>query len=470
MNQYPITGQRLRSFTASHLLLPLMACIACFPGKAQAVTGIVTDYGGFWKTSTSAINPVKPDNSHNLLAFTWNGTQYATGANNPLLTARGESFVNSDWWAMNISSYTGTLTDALIALGQMYDGVDNGASVPPPSNANFTDYLRDGIKGLDLGTGISNLPANNSFTFYAHSLNVARIGDGVPDILITQFAQPGTETYEFLNSSGVRVGNAVSVNFNSVPRLASWTIDFYNVTTMALTSSLRKTDRDLRLWAADLSTFGITAANAANVARFRIHMSGASDFAFSAYNNQTLVISSTLPVKLKEFKAQVYGHKVELNWTTLSESGTKYFVVEKSRGADFQPVDTIKATGQSAEQKDYKGYDNSPSNGTANYRIRIVNNNGSVQYSQVVPVFFEKNGVISLYPNPSSGSVTMLHPTATVGDRVQVFDSAGRQVLHQDIVKGKTFTVLAMQSLPKGVYHVSLKSGGVVKTEQVVLQ
>ncbi|MBO9660371.1 MAG: hypothetical protein J7527_16235, partial [Chitinophagaceae bacterium] len=176
MNQYPITGQRIRAFAASHLLLPLMACITCLPGKTQAVTGIVTDYGGFWKTSTSSVNPVKPDNSHNLLAFTWNGTQYATGANNPLLTARGESFVNSDWWSMNIFSYTGSLTDALIALGQMYDGVDNGASVPPPSNANFTDYLRDGIKGLDLGTGISNLPANNSFTFYAHSLNVARIG------------------------------------------------------------------------------------------------------------------------------------------------------------------------------------------------------------------------------------------------------------------------------------------------------
>jgi hypothetical protein len=470
MNQYPVPGKRVKALLTSHLFLPLMACMSYLPGNSQAVTGIITDYGGFWKTSTSSVNSIKPDNSHNLLAFTWNGVQYATGANNPLLTSRGETFVNSDWWAMNIYSYTGSMTDALIALGQMYDGVDNGASVPPPSNANFTDYLRDGIKGLDLGTGISNLPANNSFTFFAHSLNVARIGDNIPDILITQIAQPGTETYEFLNSSGVRVGNAVSVNFNSVPRLGSWTIDFYNATTMALTSGLRKTDRDLRLWAADLSLFGITTANAASVARFRIHMSGASDFAFSAYNNQSLVISNTLPVKLKDFRAQIAGQKVELSWTTLSENSTRYFVIEKSRGADYQPVDTIKATGHSSDHKEYRSYDHSPSNGTSNYRLRIVDNNGSTQYSQVVPVFFEKTGVLSLYPNPSSGIITVLHPAGTSGDRVQVFDTAGRQLYQQEVLKGKTFTALNLQSLPKGVYHVSLKTNGVLKTDQIVLQ
>ncbi|MET0463704.1 MAG: T9SS type A sorting domain-containing protein [Chitinophagaceae bacterium] len=470
MNQYPTIGQRFKALVANYVLLPLMACATYLPGKAQGVTGIVTDYGGFWKTSTSSVNPIKPDNSHNLLAFTWNGTQYATGANNPLLISRGETFVNSDWWSMNIYSYTGSMNDALIALGQMYDGVDNGASVPPPSNANFTEYLRDGIKGLDLGTGISNLPANNSFTFFAHSLNVAKIADGVPDILITQFAQPGTETYEFLNSSGVPVGNAVTVNFNSITRVANWTIDFYNSTTMALTSSLRKTERELRLWAADLSLFGINSSNAASVARFRIHMSGASDFAFSAYNNQSIVISNTLPVTLKDFRARVSDQKVELNWSTLSESSTKYFIVEKSRGADFIPVDTIAATGQSSEQKDYRAFDYSPSNGTSNYRLRVVENNGAVKYSQVVPVFFEKTGAISLYPNPTSGALTILHPAGLPGDRVKVFDSAGRQVLHQDLLKGKTFTSVNMQSLPRGVYHVSLKSNGTVKTEQVLLQ
>ncbi|MCG2617859.1 T9SS type A sorting domain-containing protein [Terrimonas sp. NA20] len=470
MNQYPTTGKRFKALTATYLILPLLASALYLPARSQGVTGIITDYGGFWKTSTTTVNPIKPDNSHNLLAFTWNGTQYATGANNPLLTSRGETYVNGDWWSMNIYSYTGSMNDALIALGQMYDGVDNGASTPPPSNANFTDYLRDGIKGLDLGTGISNLPSNNSFTFFAHSLNVARIGDGVPDILITQFAQPGTETYEFLNSSGVRVGNAVTVNFNSVTRVANWTIDFYNATSMALTSSLRKTERELRLWAADLSLFGINSTNAPSVARFRIHMSGASDFAFSAYNNQTIVISNTLPVTLKDFRAQVSGQKVELNWSTLSESSTKYFIVEKSRGTDYLPVDTIKANGQSAEQKDYRAYDPSPSNGTSNYRLRIVDNNGSIKYSQVVPVFFEKTGVVSLYPNPTSGSITILHPAGSSGDRVQIFDPAGRQVLQQDLLKGKTFTSVNMQSLARGVYHVTLRSNGVLRTEQVLLQ
>jgi|SRR6218665_247703 len=473
MNQDSYPGQRIRVHSPfAGLFIGVLA--ASFPlcGKTQAVTGIVTDYGGYWKSSQSSLNPVKPDNSHNLLAFTWNGVQYSTGANNTLLSSHGQAYTAGDWWAMNIYSYTGTMKDALVALGQLYDGVNNGPGIPPPSNANFTDYLRDGIKGLDLGTGIANLPSGNSFTFFAHSLNVAKIGDGVPDLLITQIAQPGSETYEFLDASGVRVGNQVTVNFNSISKLGNWTADFYNVNAnpMTLGSTLTKTDRDLRLWAADLSLFGITTSNAANVSRFRIHMSGNSDFAFSAYNNQSIVISNTLPVTLGYFKAKPLERKVELKWNTLSETGTHYFVIEKSRGTGFQAIDSVVATGQSTTEKEYTGYDYAPSSGTCYYRLRMVDKNGAARYSQTVQVFFEKTSAFTVYPNPASGVITVLHPSGLPGDKVSVFDSAGRQTVAQDILKGKTFTQLDLKNLPKGVYHLTLKSSGVLKTEQLVLR
>ncbi|PZR29704.1 MAG: hypothetical protein DI535_00940 [Citrobacter freundii] len=473
MNKNPYPGRCAYAHRSStNLFVGLFVACLPFIGKTQGVTGIITDYGGYWKTTQASVNPVKPDNSHNLLAFTWNGVQYATGANNSILSAHGQTFTAADWWAMNIYSYTGSVSGALVALGQMYDGVNNGASSPPPSNANFTDYLRDGIKGLDLGTGISNLPAGNSFTFYAHSLNVAKIGDGVPDLLITQIAQPGTETYEFLDASGVRVGNQVSVNFNSISKLGDWTIDFYNVgvTPMTLSSTYTKTDRELRLWAADLSLFGITTANAPNVARFRINMSGSSDFAFSAYNNQSIVISNTLPVTLGYFKARPVEHKVELKWNTLSETGSRCFVIEKSRGTGFQAIDSVIATGQSTVEKEYTGYDYAPSSGTSYYRLRIVDRNGATRYSQTVQVFFEKTASFSIYPNPASGIITVLHSSGLTGDKISLFDTAGRQVTAVDIQKGKTFTQLDLQTLPKGIYRVTLRNNGLVKTEQLVLQ
>ena len=37
--------------------------------QAQNITEVITDYNGFWKSSKGEISVVKPDNSHNLVAF-----------------------------------------------------------------------------------------------------------------------------------------------------------------------------------------------------------------------------------------------------------------------------------------------------------------------------------------------------------------------------------------------------------------
>jgi len=75
-----------------------------------------------------------------------------------------------------------------LALGQLYDGVDNGASNPAPVNS-LALYLTDGPNGLNLGTGIANLPKGD-LTFRVTNINPAAIGDGIPDILVTQIADP----------------------------------------------------------------------------------------------------------------------------------------------------------------------------------------------------------------------------------------------------------------------------------------
>jgi hypothetical protein len=144
---------------------------------AQAVTSIITDYNTFWKSTSATPSAVKPDNSHNLLAFTHNGIQYSTGVNDALLTSHGESFVQGDFWSLPVSSISGSVNgNTKIGLGALYDGVYNGASNPTPEYA-IAPYLTDGIKGLNLGTGVANLPSG-AMTFSIQSISPASIGDG----------------------------------------------------------------------------------------------------------------------------------------------------------------------------------------------------------------------------------------------------------------------------------------------------
>ena len=113
-----------KSKTAATILTWVVLVITPAMLKAQAVTEVITDYGGYWKSGSGAINPIKPDNSHNLIAFSYNGVRYSTGVNDHLLQTKGLPFVAGDFKALPVSSITGAINgNTKIGLGAMYDGV-----------------------------------------------------------------------------------------------------------------------------------------------------------------------------------------------------------------------------------------------------------------------------------------------------------------------------------------------------------
>lgn len=238
-----------------------------------------------------------PANSHNLLAFTYDGVRYSTGVNNALLSAPPSpnpavTFVPQVFNAITVSALPGTLTtNTKLGLGALYDGVNNGASNPAPSAA-LSYYLIDGVQGLNIGTGIANLPIG-TLRFDVSNIQLSSIGDGVPDILVTQYANPSSSTdrYSFRNAANQIVGTEVSVNLSSLNVLGNWTADFYETTpTRTLQSGFTQTNRPLRLWAADISQFGVTPANYASITTFQITLGGESDQAFVAYNVSTFAL------------------------------------------------------------------------------------------------------------------------------------------------------------------------------------
>jgi hypothetical protein len=165
--------------------------------------------------------------------------------------------------------------------------------------------LTDGTNGLNLGTGVANLPVG-TLTFSVNSIALAAIGDGVPDLLITQIASPSTtvaDTYRFLGSAGTTLADSkvLSANFGSVGLVGNWLADFYEASQnpMTLAGSFVNTMRPLRLLAVDFADFGINSSNYQNVKQFQITLSGDSDQAFIAYNTDAFIVNAgPLPVQL----------------------------------------------------------------------------------------------------------------------------------------------------------------------------
>jgi hypothetical protein len=440
--------------------------------RSQGVTEIITTYNNYWKSSATAINAARPDSSHTLLGFTYNGLRYSTGVNDAALSSHGDSFIPGDFRALPLVGMTGIVNgNTKIGLGALYDGVFNGAPSLTPAN-NIPMYMTDGIKGLNIGTGVANLPSGN-INFSVSNLQLSSIGDGKPDVLVTQIADPSgsADQYEFTDVNGNRVGNLVAITFGSVSAVGNWTADFYqaNSNPMILQSPFAQTDRPLRLWAADFSAFGITAANYASIARFTIHLNGNSDIAFVAYNYSTAIL---LPVQLSLFETVVAGKDVRLSWQTASETNSRDFIVETSAdGRVFIALDTIAAAGNSSDTRNYVYLHRNPGPGHHFYRLKQRDLDGKFMYSPIRKETLVSKITTGLFPNPATSEVVVTHPPAQAGDRLTLYSVGGQQLLQQSPLANNTQTRIDLHKLPKGSYMMMWNSrDGEIVTHTLMIQ
>ncbi len=299
-----------------HLLI--IALLSFLSGTAQ-VTQIWTDYNNYWTSSSTSVNPVKPNTAHNLLAFKWNGTTYSTGVNNSKLTEKGVVFTGTKFRALPINSVplTSTGNSYFIGLGALIDGfpntVDNGPLnpfAPITTGIEKAKFLTKGIQGLDLGSCLTNIPSGNSIRFNLSSKGITEnnVSDGTPDIFITQVADPtqgsAKDKFKFVNAAGATVGTEFEVNFNDLgtaPNIGTWNPDFYlNNSTQNLPSpSFVNTTRGMRFLALDLSQLGITKGTGGNFSQAVALIytpSGDSDPAFLAFNEPSLGVATKLAV------------------------------------------------------------------------------------------------------------------------------------------------------------------------------
>ncbi len=258
------------------------------------ITKIFTDFNNFWVSGTMENpNPVYPNISHNLVGFTWNGVTYSTGVNDAKLRSNSIAFRPQLFQAFSSSFNTNTVSNnTFIGVGLNFGGVGNVSPVPVQNN--LVNYLTDGNRGLDLGTGIFNYPKNEKLFFEINSIDPASIGDGIPDVVITQIGQiddTNVDQFYFANNNDEVVGNKYLVKFATVNSVGNANWKFYNANVNppvynASTSS--SAFRPLRLLAFDWSELGLTAQNQSQVKKLVQIFSGQSDLAFTAYNSQSI--------------------------------------------------------------------------------------------------------------------------------------------------------------------------------------
>jgi hypothetical protein len=208
----------------------------------------------------------------------------------------------------------------------------------------------------------------------------------------------------------------------------------------------------------------------------------------SNYNlvNLNVQLQSYVPVELTSFTAYISERNVQLYWETASEKNNRGFELErknldqgfshKKESKDWNFIAFIKGNGTSTKKTNYFWEDKNLQPGIYLYRLKQVDYDGTISYSDDVEVeiFNEKDFFLyQNFPNPFNPSTTI---TYSVGRPVfvtlKVFDIMGNEVLNlvSDNKEPGIYNVdIVADKLTSGVYYYQLKAGSYSATKKFVL-
>lgn len=186
--------------------------------------------------------------------------------------------------------------------------------------------------------------------------------------------------------------------------------------------------------------------------------------------------STPLPVQLLFFKAEHNDDKIKLLWETASELNNDFFTIERTTDLKvFDEITTVDGSGTTENSTKYHVFDYDPLMGTAYYRLKQTDFDGSYSYSDLVKVTnsYNKSQKLQLYPVPNDGiSINISNPAFTEGDQywIHVIDINGRIVYKEQkmIEAGSSLLLQFKQSLSPGVYTLLLESGELQRQTFVV--
>ena len=227
------------------------------------------------------------------------------------------------------------------------------------------------------------------------------------------------------------------------------------------------TEADLRLAKKDAATAWST--NTGSVVDSSLNtLTGSGYTEFSWFTGSDLF--NQLPVKLTTFNGKLVNADAILNWNTASEINANSFVVERSiDGVNFEGLGKVKAAGNSSSLKSYK-YADANALALVNkfsvvyYRLKMVDNDGSFEYSKTIEVKTDADTKesVKVNPNPFTNELTVSIETLVDSKAtLEVVDINGRVTLTQNVnvTKGTSaINVDGIEKLKQGVYFVRVST------------
>lgn len=187
--------------------------------------------------------------------------------------------------------------------------------------------------------------------------------------------------------------------------------------------------------------------------------------------------SNTLPVTLTNFSATPNSNKVDLSWSTSSETENSHFEVQRSTtpNGDFQNIGKVLGNATTTAANSYGFTDNNPAEGTNYYRLQQFDFDGTNEFSPIVvaDIAVSAERSVAVFPNPAAAGSRMtvrLNGNWTAGGaNLELVDANGRKVANWNgLGNGSLNTELPV--LKAGIYQLIATDGKERQTTRVVVR
>ena len=185
----------------------------------------------------------------------------------------------------------------------------------------------------------------------------------------------------------------------------------------------------------------------------------------------TLIWLIPLPATGLSTVAILNDNVATVKWSTLSEQNTSHFIVERSlNNKDFAQVGNhVQAAYNSESKREYQLPDDITAvanNNVIYYRVKLVDIDGKVSYSNVVAIRLSKSAQISAWPNPFQTTIVLsVTSDKATNFNIRLMDISGKLVrtVSQTVPKGQSqITLKDFDKLTQGIYLLEImdeKSG-----------
>jgi len=161
--------------------------------------------------------------------------------------------------------------------------------------------------------------------------------------------------------------------------------------------------------------------------------------------------AAALPVNFISFDLRTKSADVLLEWSVGSSNEVLFYQVERrDENSDWIAIARLENNSAST----YQYTDQSPEAGIYYYRIRCLEIGGKEYFSTVRAVQLTHTNLFA-FPNPATRHIFMRYPFKK-GAELKIFDSAGRLVKKQDILKESLMIELDLAVLRPGRYFAQV--------------